>query len=119
MVHDRINKVIYIAISERSNLNRCKLHAEMIGYKIVCFKTESSNKKPFYHTNVVMSVGETFAVVNVEGIVKEDREKVLKSLKNNGKEIIEVNAEQAEKFYCANILQVRNMKNKLFIIISR
>jgi len=50
----------------------------------------------------VLSLGEKFAVVNFEGIVIEDREKVVKALK--GKEIIEIFPEQTEKFYCANIL---------------
>lgn len=46
------------------------MHADLFGYKTVTFRTLSSNQMPFYHTNVVMSVGEEFAVVNLEGIVK-------------------------------------------------
>jgi len=104
MVHDRKNKILYLSVSERSNLKKAQLHSSLLGYKLISFRTESSTKVPFYHTNVILSIGEDFAVVNTGGIVEEDREKILTSLKETGKSIIEIDAKQAEIHFCANII---------------
>ena len=71
MVHDRINKIIYMSVSERADKEMLKKHANHLGYKAIVFQELQSSGKPFYHTNVVMAVGEKFAVICEDGIVKE------------------------------------------------
>lgn len=118
VIFDHANQVAYAAISERCELAAFEQLAADKGYKTVSFETNSSNGKPFYHTNVMLSIGEGFAVVCSEAIVEADREKVLSSLKSNHKQIIELSFEQTEKSFCANILQLRNARGELLIAMS-
>ena len=83
MVHDRKNKIIYLSVSERADKEMVLKHAKLLGYKAIVFQALQSSGKAFYHTNVVMAVGENFAVVCKEGIVQKDRAKVMNSLKKH------------------------------------
>ena len=106
MVHDRRNKIIYTSISERSDPEICLKHAKKIGYKPVVFRANQTSGKPFYHTNVVMAIGENFAVVCADGIVKRDRERVLSELRKHQRDVILISMEQTEKCLCGNIFQI-------------
>jgi hypothetical protein len=53
------------------------------------FQTVDSERKLIYHTNVMMCLGETFAVICSDCIDdKKERKMVLDNLKENGKEVI-------------------------------
>ncbi|MFM9005813.1 MAG: arginine deiminase-related protein, partial [Flavobacteriales bacterium] len=71
-----------------------------------------------YHTNVMMSVGEGFALWCPQCIDdSSERKSVEQSLKNSGKEIITISEEQMHGF-AGNILQVFNRNNEPFILMS-
>jgi hypothetical protein len=120
MVFDHSNGVVYAARSIRMNERLLEkfLHLNGYQYKAIVFDTLSSNGLPFYHTNVMMSVGERFAVVCSECIVEHDRQMVLDELKKDH-EVVEITLEQAEKFFCGNILQLRNTTNDSVIAMSQ
>ncbi len=81
--------------------------------------TQSSFGSPFYHTNVMISLGENFAVICLQSIhQKEQRETLLDSLKQSNKTIIDISLEQAEQSFCANILQLKNAQGELCIVMS-
>lgn len=108
MVFDHVNKIIYAARSIRMNDDMLKRFMSMIGdYKAIVFDTLSSHGLPFYHTNVMMSVGEKFAVVCLESICEPDRAIVLQELQKD-REVIDISLAQAEQFFCGNILQLRS-----------
>jgi hypothetical protein len=110
MVFDHLNGVIYAAKSVRTNHNMIQRFMELFkGQYLECieFDTLSSQGKPFYHTNVMMSIGYRYAVVCSEAIVEKDRSRVLDSLKKTGRDVIEITLAQAEKFFCGNILQLK------------
>jgi len=59
-----------------------------------------------------MSIGDTFAVVCLEAIEDlAERELVTSTLRNTGREVIEVDRNQAEKGFCANILQFKSSQS--------
>lgn len=118
IIFDHNNKLAYAAISERCDQALFEDSAHSIGYQSISFKTESSNGKPFYHTNVMLSIGEGFAAVCLDAIIEADRERVLQSLKGSHKQIVELSLEQTEKSFCANILQLRNSRGELLIVMS-
>ena len=65
-----------------------------------------------YHTNVILSVGTTWAVVCLAAIPSADQRLTLgKSLESTGHEIIEISIEQA-KHFCGNILELRSDESK-------
>jgi len=113
MVIDHTNSTVYAARSVRTNDDQLDNYMRTTRQynKTIAFDTKSSSGLPFYHTNVMMSIGDKFAVVCSDCIVDNDvctKQQVLESLKNGGKEVIEISLEQAEKFFCGNILQVKS-----------
>jgi hypothetical protein len=113
MVIDHCSRTVYAALSVRTNGEQLDNYVRTTRYykKTVTFDTKSSSGLPFYHTNVMMSIGDKFAVICSDCIVDNEvntRQQVLETLKQDGKEVIEISLEQAEKFFCGNILQVKS-----------
>jgi hypothetical protein len=74
--------------------------------------------KPVYHTNVVISVGETQAILCSEAIPDiDERNEVESALLQSGKRIVLITNEQLENF-CGNILQVKNKNGQRFWLMS-
>jgi hypothetical protein len=119
MVFDHINGVIYAARSIRMHDGMLETFMKMNGqyHKAVVFDTTSSNGLPFYHTNVMMSIGDRFAVICAESIHEKDRQYVLEELRKD-REVIEISLKQAEKYFCGNILQLRSSSGELVIAMS-
>jgi hypothetical protein len=118
MVLDRVNHVAYACLSRRTNRKVLDEFCRKMSYKPVVFEASDHFGQPIYHTNVMMSVGDKFAVICMESIRKEqEREMVRKELTKVQKEIIEIDERQMAGF-AGNILQVRNRKGDRFIIMS-
>lgn len=61
-----------------------------------------------YHTNVMMCLADTYAVICLESIADIDqRQKVISELEENGKKIVEISAKQMNLF-AGNMLQIKN-----------
>ena len=74
--------------------------------------------QPVYHTNVLMSIGEKFAVVCMDAIpYPVERDDVRDELGRGGKEIITITREQMFG-YLANLLQLKNAAGESFIVMS-
>ncbi|MEQ9406056.1 MAG: arginine deiminase-related protein [Cyclobacteriaceae bacterium] len=118
---DRQNKIAYAAISDRTMPDPLKEFCEEAGYKAVTFHANQSvdgARLPIYHTNVMMCLGEQFAVVCMDSIDDPIEQEILKeSLKKNGKELIEISEEQKEQF-AGNMLQVKGNNGPLVVMSS-
>lgn len=118
MVIDRINKVVYASRSIRTEEVQVNNFAKMLGYeKVVVFDAISSTGKEFYHTNVVMSIGDKFAVICAEAIPEQERANVLAELAKYRK-VIEISLEQTEKNFCGNIIQLATKNGGSVIVMS-
>ncbi len=121
MVLDRENKIAYCTLSPRSNENLFIEFCEDLEYTPVVFRANhivDGKRKPIYHTNVMMSVGDRFAVICLQTIDdKKQRKQVAEMLQNSGKEIINISKEQVASF-AGNILQVSGKEDKKFIVMS-
>ena len=85
----------------------------------IFFHAKDENGNPIYHTNVMMSIGEGFAVVCDESITNSgERNEVLNKLEELQLEIIKINYEQLKSF-CGNILNVKSHKGTSLIIMSK
>ena len=119
MIIDHVDEIVYAARSERcdpdqfDNFIRLRFYLEGI-----LFDTKSSSGNPIYHTNVMMSLGEKYALICSECIPdKKQRNHVLATL-NKSFDVMEISLEQMENHFCGNILEVRNRKNDSFIVMS-
>lgn len=118
VVMDHVNKIAYCALSKRSNLKIAQAYAEMIGYRLEAFDTLDEGV-PVYHTDLVMNINTGFAEVCSPVIVEKDRARILKSLRDTGRDVIEHNMRQFKSF-CGNSLEVRNARGeKLFSTSTR
>jgi len=118
MVLDRTNKIAYACLSVRTDEEVLNNFCMLTGYDPVIFQAVDSDNFPIYHTNVMMCIGDRFAVVCLDSIRDaEERLKVSISLKGSGKEIIEISLEQMNKF-AGNMLQVSNTTGESLLVMS-
>jgi hypothetical protein len=121
IVLDRENETAYCALSPRADEELFIEFCEDFEYNPVifeAFQTVNGERKHIYHTNVMMSIAETFAVICADCIDdKAERKMVLQKLKESGKEIILITEEQVNNF-AGNMLQVRGANDERFLIMS-
>ncbi|MGX7668067.1 citrulline utilization hydrolase CtlX [Flavobacterium pedocola] len=121
LVLDRENGKAYCCVSPRSDeelmIEFCE-DFEMDPVIFDAFQTVNGERMPIYHTNVMLSVGEKFAVICVDAIDDaKERKMVLDCLRSDGKEIIIITEEQVNGF-AGNILQLRGEDDKRIIVMS-
>lgn len=118
MVLDRTNKIAYACLSVRTDEEVLNNFCMLTGYQPVAFQAVDNTNFPIYHTNVMMCIGEQFAVICLDSIKKtEEKEQVALSLIDSGKEIIEISLEQMNHF-AGNMLQVSNVNNESLLVMS-
>lgn len=121
MVLDRVNKKAYCALSARADEELFIEFCEDFEYMPVLFtanQTIDGVRKAIYHTNVMLCVAETFAIICLSAIDdKMERKNVLKHLKVSGKKVIDITEEQVGCF-AGNLLQVIGKNEERFLIMS-
>lgn len=121
MVFDRVNRIAYAALSERTDKSVFLQFCKVFGFEPVHFtsnQTVNGKRLPIYHTNVMMSIADEFAVICLDSIDNEtEKSLVIEKLKSTGKEIISITEEQMHKF-AGNMLQIENKEGKKFLVIS-
>ena len=122
MILDRENNKAYCALSPRADEELFIEFCEDFEYTPIVFtanQTVNGDREAIYHTNVMMCVAETFAIVCLSSIDdKKERKNVLKHLKEDGKKVIDITEEQVNNF-AGNMLQVRGDNNERFLIMSQ
>lgn len=122
MILDRQNQKAYCALSPRADEELFIEFCEDFEYTPVIFtanQTVNGTREAIYHTNVMMCIAETFAVICLSSIDdKKERKQVLKSLKEDKKDIIDISEEQVTNF-AGNMLQVQGSNNERFLIMSQ
>ena len=120
MILDRVNRKAYCALSPRADEELFIEFCEDFEYPPVIFRAyqQVDNKQvSIYHTNVMMALGEDFAVVCLDTITdKSERKNVLHHLKEDHKEIISITAEQMYQ-YAGNMLQVQGT-DRSYLVMS-
>ncbi|UKM65094.1 arginine deiminase-related protein [Flavobacteriaceae bacterium GSB9] len=122
IVLDRTNQKAYCALSPRADEDLFIEFCEDFEYTPVIFRanqTVNGKRKPIYHTNVMMCIAETFAVICLGSIDdKNERKNVVKHLKDNGKEVIDITEEQL-KHFAGNMLQLRGKNDERYLVMSQ
>lgn len=122
IVLDRVNRKAYCALSPRADEELFIEFCEDFEYTPVVFianQTVGGKRLPIYHTNVMMCLAETFAVICLDCIDdKHDRKNVVKHLKKDKKDIIEITEAQMANF-AGNMLQVRGKDDKRILVMSK
>ena len=121
IVLDRENGKAYCALSPRADEELFIEFCEDFEYSPVifeAFQTVNGERKPIYHTNVMMCIGDTFAVICAECIDdKKERKMVLDSLRGDDKEIILITEAQVNNF-AGNMLEVLGADDRRYLVMS-
>ena len=116
MVIDRVNMVVYAAISSRTSSGLTKKWCADNNYELVLFETESHKGDAIYHTDVFMYVGQKIIGICFDVILPKYRQMVKEKV-SRFHDIYEIQENQILDF-CGNSLEARNDSNEYFLIMS-
>ena len=121
MIFDHDNKLAYGSVSLRLDEGLFRKFCSDFGFQPVVFhsyQTAGEERLPIYHTNVMMCVADKFVVICLDCIDDEsERNNVIETIKNSGKELIEISEDQMQNF-AGNMLQVQNKSGEKFLVMS-
>ncbi len=118
MVLDRQNKIAYACLSVRTDEEVLNNFCMLTGYTPVAFQAVDESRFPIYHTNVMMCIGDQFAVVCFDSIPNSaEKEMVKQSLLATGKELVDITFDQMNHF-AGNMLQVKGKDGQSLLVMS-
>ncbi len=121
IIMDREHQKAYCALSPRADeglfIEFCE-DMECTPVIFTAYQSVDGQRLPIYHTNVMMCVAETFAVICLDAIDdKKERKNVVDHLRGDGKEIIAI-TEVQEQHFAGNMLQVIGEADKRYLVMS-
>jgi len=118
---DRENEKAYCALSPRADEELFIEFCEDFNYAPVIFEayqTVNGKRELIYHTNVMMCIGDTFAVICADCIDdKKERKMVLDNLRSDGREVILITEDQVNNF-AGNMLEVQGSDERRYLVMS-
>jgi hypothetical protein len=106
LVLDRTHRVAYACSSPRTDLDVLGEFAQQLDYELMTFDAHDAEGRAIYHTNVLMAIGSSFAVLCGESIVSPaQRAGVFSRLDATGHKIVEIHPSQMNNF-AGNVLEL-------------
>jgi len=119
MIFDHPGKCVYACLSARTHKPLLETFARAHGYRPVFFTASDHKGVPIYHTNVMMHIGTTYAVICLESIKNQaERIRIKQELQRSGHEVIPITLDQVAHF-AGNMLQVQSKTGKSYTLMSR
>jgi hypothetical protein len=119
MIIDYENKIIYACVSVRTRGSLLEKFAAVNGFNAFLFSAKDKNNQPVYHTNVMMALGDNFAILCEESIADESEQIAIRQLlESTNHTIVPITIDQMHAF-AGNMLQVKNNKGEKFLIMSQ
>lgn len=119
MVLDHVQRIAYIARSQRAHDRAVKLVCRDLGYTPVVFTTKDRRGFPIYHTNVMMSLATDFAMVGVETIENvAERHAVVDLITDSGRTIVDLTHDQIDAF-AGNAIELTGASGRLLVVSTR
>ncbi len=118
VVFDHTNQIAYACLSPRTHKELVRELCKQLNYQMISFLAVDEQGQKIYHTNVMMCIGEQFAVICLESIPdEEERKMVSNTLSNSGHQIIEITLDQM-KHFAGNMLCLNNQQGDIFLVLS-
>jgi hypothetical protein len=118
IVFDHDAAKAYATIGPRTDKDLFYSLCAELGYEPLSYSCLDPSGLPFYHTNVILHIGNDYAVIYQDGIIdSSEKKKVLSSLEQSNETIIDITFEQVLAF-CGNMLQVKNKKGEPLLLCS-
>lgn len=118
LVLDRAYNRAYVGLSSRSHPLAIARFERETGIEVRVFTTSDACGRPLYHTNVMLSLGERFAVVCLDAVCGDAERAILgKELEDSGRELILISLAQMERF-AGNIIELATSSGGRVIVMS-
>lgn len=118
MILDRPNQIAYACRSDRTHPLLFADFCESMNFEPILFTAQDQGGHDIYHTNVMMALGETLAIICLESLSNaEERDEVKKQLQESGKVIVDISFAQMNAF-AGNMLEVKNAEGENFLVMS-
>ncbi|RME98431.1 MAG: amidinotransferase [Bacteroidetes bacterium] len=118
MILDRSHRVVYACRSIRTDEGLLDEFALWMGYEKIIFEAYDKTGIPIYHTNVMMALGETFAVICLEAVTDAVQRRVLTDkLAATNKEIVAITHQQMTSF-AGNMIQLLAQSGERILVMS-
>ncbi|HYH13942.1 MAG TPA: arginine deiminase-related protein [Flavisolibacter sp.] len=119
MVIDHKMKMVYACLSPRTHEALVQKFAAANRYQAITFTARDDRGQLIYHTNVMLCIGDGFAVL-CDQAIEDDSERiaVIQLLATTGHAVLPITIEQMKAF-AGNMLQVKNDEGHSFIVMSQ
>ncbi len=118
LVLDRCHRIAYACWSPRTTPGALEDFASRLGYRVVSFDAEGPGGQAIYHTNVMMAIGERFALLCPEAIPDAaERATVLRTFEQSGHEPVMISIAQMNGF-AGNLLALKSGNGEPLIAMS-
>lgn len=118
IIFDHVNKIAFACRSPRTDESLLLQVCNQLGYESVIFNAIDENKKPIYHTNVMLWIGEKTVGVCLDSIqVDDDQERILASFERTKHKVVAISYEQMRSF-AGNMLEVKDKHGDHYLAMS-
>jgi len=116
IVFDYQGRVAYACESVRTNNKVLTELCKKLNFEKFLMEASDKQGRPIYHTNVFMSITSTLAVVCLDALKEDVRQKLVNKFQESGKKIVNISQNQVENL-AGNCYEVigQDGKNKLVI----
>lgn len=118
LVLDRPHRTAYACLSSRTDADTLRRWAAHSGYQTVVFHARDAQGRAVYHTNVMLCVGDRFAVACLDSVNDEiERRQLREKLEESGHEVVAINLAQMQAF-AGNMLQLATKRGGSVLAMS-
>ncbi|MES2950754.1 MAG: arginine deiminase-related protein [Pseudomonadota bacterium] len=119
MVLDHIDRVAYVARSNRADPLALERFCTHFNFEPMLFDAADAQGRAVYHTNVLMCIGTDFALAGFDMVTDtRRRQQVRERLQENGRSLVELSDAQVGEF-AGNALELQGADGRLLAISSR
>lgn len=117
MVLDRGARIAYACSSSRTHGAALAAFCKLRGYRAAPFRALDEAGLAYYHTNVIMALGQDFAVLCLEAIAAPQRAALVQSLSAGGRSLVSITRRQAAHF-AGNLLELQTLEGERLVLLS-
>jgi hypothetical protein len=117
VVFDHSGRVAYACLSPRTQREPLAELCAELGYTACEFTARDPSGMPIYHTNVMLALGTSLAVVAADAIDAADRERVLERIAASGRHVEAIDAVAMAR-YAGNVLELRSAQSGRVLAMS-
>ena len=115
---DHANGVLYACLSARTHREVVMRVAEELEYDPLFFEAEAEGTA-IYHTNVLLTISEHFAILCAEVITNEEKRQLVINTLEKGKRQVELITKEQMYHFAGNVFPVVNKKGRVRIMLSQ